>query len=164
MREKEGLAVPPAGGVAHTRLDDIIRAREEEFFRELAVEEHEDTHPLMHMVASQQKLRSIGVPYHQLDPRAAVKKSQKAARMSPYERPQTLVEYAGRARSKPPILAASRTMLASGGAREGANSSGDKITSSAGQHRHFLDTTLTAVHEQLESTALVEICEQTNVN
>lgn len=150
----------PLGEVSHTRLDDIIRAREEEFFRELAAEEHKGGHPLMHMVASQHKLHSIGVPFHQLDPRAAVKKSKKAAIISPYELPQTLVEYTGRVDGHGRRLHAARNTHPPDNHREDVSSNGGdekpSPMSSAIRHRQFLDRTLSAVHQQLESTALAE--------
>lgn len=158
VKKEAGLAVPGSlAEVPHTRMDDIIRAREEEFFRELAAEEHKGGHPLMHMVASQQKLHSIGVPVQQLDPRAAVKTSKKAAKMSPYERPQTLVEYTGNVDTHGRRAHTTRNPHASGHPRgDNCSTSGDKVSSSATRHRQFLDKTLSAVHEQLESTALVE--------
>ncbi|CAM9845998.1 unnamed protein product [Ectocarpus sp. 13 AM-2016] len=168
IRNQAGRADSGSGVVENsgTRLDDIIRAREEDFFRELSAEEHTGTHPLMHMVASQQKLCSIGVPAHQVDPRAAMKKSRRAAKMSPYERPQTLVEYTGRSdasalQTKSTHLHTTRKKVSLGDPRAGSNSSsGDKISSSAARHREFLDNTLSAVHEQLESTALADISGQ----
>ncbi|CAM9149968.1 unnamed protein product [Ectocarpus sp. 8 AP-2014] len=168
IKNEAGRADSGSGVVENsgTRLDDIIRAREEDFFRELSAEEHTGTHPLMHMVASQQKLRSIGVPAHQVDPRAAIKKSRRAAKMSPYERPQTLVEYTGRSdasalQTKPAQLHTTSKKVSLGDPRAGSNSSsGYKISSSAAKHREFLDNTLSAVHEQLESTALADISGQ----
>lgn len=156
--KKEALAVPGSlAEVPNTRLDDIIRAREEGFFRELVAEEHKGSHPLMHMVASQQKLHSIGVPIHQLDPQAAVKKFKKTAKMSPYERPQTLVEYTERVDARSRRLYAARNTHMPGEPRDDTGgTSGDKVSSSATRHRQFLDKTLSAVHEQLESTALAE--------
>lgn len=154
VRREAGLAVP--GSSPHKRLDDVIRAREEAFFRELAAEEHKGTHPLMHMVASSRKLASIGVPIHQLDPRAAVRKSEKAAKTSPYEKPLTLVvPYSGRVVACGPRLPARKNTQPCGNPQE-EGSSGDKVSSSANRHRQFLDETLSAVHEQLESTALAE--------
>lgn len=154
VRKEARLAVP--GSTPHTCLDDVIRAREEAFFRELAAEEHKGAHPLMHMVASSRKLASIGVPIHQLDPRAAVKKSKKAAKTSPYEKPVTLVvPYAGRAVAPGPHLPARKNTQPPGNPQE-EGSSADKVSSSANRHRQFLDETLSAVHQQLESTALAE--------
>lgn len=155
VRREAGLAVP--GSAPHASLDDVIRAREEAFFRELAAEKHKGAHPLTHMVANSRKLASIGVPIHQLDPRTAVKKSKKAAKTSPYEKPQTLVvPYTGRVVARgPPQLPARKKTQTSGNPQE-EGSSGDKVSSSANRHRQFLDETLSAVHEQLESTALAE--------
>lgn len=154
VRREAGLAVP--GSSPHTSLDDVIRAREEAFFRELAAEESSGAHPLMHMVASSRKLASIGVPVHQLDPRAALKKSKKAADTSPYEKPLTLVvPYTGRVIAGGLPLPTRKNTQPSGHPRE-EGSSGDKVSSSANRHRQFLDETLGAVHEQLESTALAE--------
>lgn len=144
------------GSSRHSSLDAVIRAREEAFFRELAAEEHKCAHPLMHMVASSRKLASIGVPVHQLDPRAAVKKSKKAAKTSPYEKPLTLVvPYTGRVVARSPHLPARQNTQPSGNPQE-EGSNEDKVLSSENRHRQFLDETLSAVHEQLESTALAE--------
>lgn len=152
MRREAGLTVPDS--TPHTSLDGVIRAREEAFFRELAAEEHKGAHPLMHMVASSRKLASIGVPLHQVDPRAAVKKSKKAAKTSPYEKPLTLVvPYSVQARG-PHLPARKNTQPPENSQEE--NSNEDKVSSSANRHRQFLDETLSAVHEQLESTALAE--------
>lgn len=140
-------------------LEEVIRAREDEFFRELAAQGHKATHPLMHMIASQRKLRSIGVPRHQLDPRAAVNKSRLDAKTSPYEMPQVLVEYIGRANSKASSLGVSNTP-APRKPREEDHGEDCLHPTSATRHRQFLSKTLTAVHEQLESTALVDISAQ----
>jgi len=109
------------------------------------------------MVASSRKLQSIGMPDHQLDPRAAMKKSKQASKTSPYEKPLTLVEYTGRAIARGPHVASPKKMPA--GIRKeggGSSSSGDKVSSSANRHRQFLDKTMSAVHEQLESPALAD--------
>lgn len=145
----------------HPRVDDVIRAREDDFFRELAAEEHKGTHPLQHMVASHQKLHSIGVPLHHLDPDTAIRKSRMGAKTSPYEQPQVLVEYMGRAAHDSTSMP---TNLTSQNARvpkhRDHSREGDQPSSSATRHRQFLSKTLSAVHEQLESTTLVDISGQ----
>ena len=93
--QAEGTRNSSGDKIKHTRLDKIIREREEDFFRELVAEEHSGTHPLQHMVASQQKLDAVGVPGHQLDPHAAAEKFKANCETSPYEQPQVLVEYMG---------------------------------------------------------------------
>lgn len=141
--------------------DEIIRAREDDFFRELAAEGNTGlTHPLQHMIASQQKLHSIGVPRHELDPHAAAKKARMDAKKSPYEQPQVLVEFVGGANthgsSSKPSNVLRRNILAPRKHRVG----GDSVSSSATKHRQFLSKTLSAVHEQLESTTLADISGQ----
>lgn len=145
------------GESPHASLDEIIRTRENDFFRELAAE-YKGTHPLMHMVASARKLHSIGVPIHQLDPRAAMKKSKQAAKTSPYEKPLTLVEYTGRAVARGPHVANPKKTH-DGIRKEGSEgtSTSEKVSSSANRHRQFLDKTMSAVHEQLESPALADV-------
>lgn len=145
--------------MAHNPPDnEIIRAREDDFFRELAAEGNTGTtHPLQHMVASQQKLHSIGVPRHELDPHAAVKKARMDAKKSPYGQPQVLVEFVGgvstHASSSKPSNVIRRNIHAPRKHYVG----GDRVSSSATKHRHFLSKTLSAVHEQLELTTLANI-------
>lgn len=154
--QAEGLHNSSGGKFSHTRLDKIIREREEEFFRELVAEENSGTHPLQHMVASQQKLDAVGVPGHQPDPHAAAEKFRANSEASPYKQPQVLVEYMGcsathDAKRRNPNSAARKH-------RKGNRENG--ISSSATRHRQFLTKTLNDVREQLESTAIDDISAQ----
>lgn len=144
------------GKFAHTRLDQIIREREEEFFRELVAEEHSGPHPLQHMVASQQKLDAVGVSGRQLDPQAAAEKFRTNSQTSPYEQPQVLVEYMGRSATHDATWRSYNSV--SKKHRKGNRE--NEISASATRHRKFLTNTLKAVREQLESTAIDDISAQ----
>ena len=154
--QAEGTRNSSGDKIKHTRLDKIIREREEDFFRELVAEEHSGTHPLQHMVASQQKLDAVGVPGHQLDPHAAAEKFKANCETSPYEQPQVLVEYMGCSATHDAKWRSSNS--ASRKHRKGTRENG--ISASATRHRQFLTKTLNAVREQLESTAIFDISAQ----
>lgn len=157
--QTEGNKNSSGGKFADTQLDQIIREREEEFFRELVAEEHSGTHPLQHMVASQQKLDAVGVPRHQVDPLAAAEKFRANSRTSPYEQPQVLVEYMGCSATHDAKWRSSNSeskKLCKGNRENG-------ISASATRHRQFLTKTLSAVREQLESTAIDDLSAQDSI-
>lgn len=157
--QTEGNKKSSGGKFAHTRLDQIIREREEEFFRELVAEEHSGTHPLQHMVASQHKLDAVGVPGHQVDPHAAAENFRAISRTSPYEQPQVLVEYMG-------CSATHDAKWRSCNSESKKHCKGNRengISASATRHRQFLTKTLSAVREQLESTAIDDISAQDSI-
>lgn len=154
--QAEGTKKSSGGKFAHTCLDQIIREREEEFFRELVAEEHSGPHPLQHMVASQQKLDAVGVSGHQLDPQAAAEKFRTNSQTSPYEQPQVLVEYMGCSATHDAKWRSSNS--ASKKHRKGNRE--NEISASATRHRQFLTKTLKDVREQLESTTIDDISAQ----
>lgn len=156
-----GSAIGSAS-VARNRPEDIIRAREEEFFRELASDGHPNSHPLQHMIASQHKLKSIGVPRVHVDPHAAAKKSRLDARTSPYAQPQVFVEYIAHAKAHCHNSKALRLTPREHHAirRDDTDHVRHGLSSSATKHCQFLSETLGAVQEQLESTALDESFER----
>lgn len=154
--QAEGLHNSSAGKFAHTRVDKIIREREEEFFRELVEKGHSGTHPLQHLVASQQKLDAVGVPVHELDPHATTDKFRANFEPSPYEQPQVLVEYMGGSATQSEKWRSSN----SAGRKSRKNNRDNVISASATRHRQFLAKTLNTVRDQLESTAIDDISAQ----
>ena len=154
---------PIEGVNLHTSREDIIRERENDFFRELAREKQStNAHPLLHMVASQQKRNSMGLPQNELGPNGSMKNAATEYKKSPYEQPQIFVEYMGRTSAHGSML------KPADGARRCTVSqrkehSDDKATvsrkssSSAARHRQFLSNTLNTVNEQLESTTLNDL-------
>lgn len=156
---------PEAEDIAHAAREDIIRKREEDFFRELAGNTiGRSSHPLSHMIASQQKLNSIGLPSHQLDPGIARRNEVSKAAKSPYNKPQTLVEYIGNvanqtSKAKPsckghPHVQRKKRCV---GDQPGHHGCQECLPSSATRHRQFLSKTLTTVHHQLGSTHRVSL-------
>lgn len=133
-------------------LEEIIRERENDFFRDLAADDQSTrAHPLLHMVASQQKLASIGVPHRH---------ARVEAKQSPYEREQILVENIGRAsttRCQKPQPADARSRRRLKHRKDEDDFDRGKVSSSARKHRQFLSESLRAVHEQLETTTVSPI-------
>lgn len=154
-------------GRLSTTQKDIIRDRENEFFRDLAAEKQgTKAHPLLHMIASHQKLNSIGVPLHQLTPNAFMRNTNMEAKKSPYEQPQILVEYMGRASTHAYKVKTANMNKPRQVSQRKRNSDGEetvvggKNSSSATRHREFLSSSLNAVNEQLESTTISDISAQ----
>lgn len=166
-REFSASTTPKEGGPLSITREDITRDRENEFFRDLAAEKQgTNVHPLLHMVASHQKLNSIGVPLHQLTPNASTKNASVEPKRSPYEQPQVLVEYIGRASTHGPKLKPADLARPCQVSQRKKHSNGEekliggKSLCSATRHREFLSSSLNAVNEQLESTTLSDISAQ----
>lgn len=114
------------------------------------------------MIASQQKLDSIGMPPCQLEPPSATKNAGIATKRSPYEQAQVLVEYLGHApghdtNSTPINISRRHVPRRKVCINDETSQHGRKLSSSATRHRLFLSKTLGDVHEQLEPAALKDI-------
>lgn len=157
---------PVEGAHRHTSREDIIRERENEFFRELAREKQStNAHPLLHMIASQHKLNSMGLPQNELVPNGSMKNATTECKKSPYEQPQVFVEYMGRTSAHGTILKpADATRRCTVSQRkehsDDKTSVSRKSSSSAARHRQFLSNTLNTVNEQLDSTTLNDLSTQ----
>ncbi|CAM9487733.1 unnamed protein product, partial [Discosporangium mesarthrocarpum] len=116
----------------HGPVEEIIRQREDDFFRDLGSDlGMKDKHPLQHLVASHRKLGSLCVPQSELNPKRVACK----ARKSPYSQPLVLQDFVGNS----PIR------------------NGKKVSKSATRHRQFLSKTINDVQAQLEARSLTSI-------
>ncbi|CAM9723289.1 unnamed protein product, partial [Chrysoparadoxa australica] len=144
-------------------MEEIIKSREDEFFRDIGADQSmKSSHPLMHLVTSQRKLDSLGVPLHELDPGQAMKRSKK--KTSPYNESLLFVQYVGHNRAKgcakQLINTKSATKDSTSKRRRSQGKGTQAMSSSALRHREFLASTMHEVEQQLAQPTLTEINEQ----
>ncbi|CAM9390753.1 unnamed protein product, partial [Phaeothamnion confervicola] len=157
LAEEPPAPAPYAGsgiGSAQPSVEEMVRAREEAFFREVAAagrrKDGGRSHPLAHMVASASKLSALSLLPHELDPNKAMKRVLRRNGTSPYARPLVLVEYLGHGGGLHASAAG-----AGGAAGSKANRGGGgagvpaQLSASAMRHREFLRVAMDEVKGQL---------------
>ncbi|CAM9109578.1 unnamed protein product, partial [Choristocarpus tenellus] len=139
-------------------VEEIIRQREDKFFQDLgSANVSKEYNPLVHLVASQRKMGSLGMPKNKVNPNPAFEKARKTDQISPYSQPLVLVEYLGassNARTRPTVQQEGAVALGHANRKSNAKKEDSK---SATIHQEFLSKTLEEVEEQLHSKSLMNI-------